>query len=185
MFGTSTDGQSEQNIRQSLNSTTCVHDQPYLKKVQLLYDIQPSSSKMHSLFQQYQHQQPFNQIILLLLICKVLKHNHNNIIIYKIKYLPSCLTVVEDIAIERGSSSGILSPGAIAGVIIGLVLSLSLAVTVILTIACLVRHRNSSAQSENVSTLTSEGLSFGMGISEYYTIVAIITGRSYVVNYGR
>ena len=107
------------------------------------------------------------------------------ILLSSFEYLPSCLTVVEDIAIERGNSSGILSPGAIAGVVIGLVLSLSLAVTVILTIACLVRHRNSNAQSENVSTLTSEGLSFGMRISEYYTIVALITGRSLLLNYGR
>ena len=93
--------------------------------------------------------------------------------------------MVEDRAIERGNSSGVLSPGAIVGVVIGLVLSLSLAVTVILTITCLVRHRNSSAQSENVSTLTSEGLSFGMGISEFYAIIALITGRSLLLNYGR
>ena len=91
--------------------------------------------------------------------------------------------MVEDIPIERGNLSGVLSPGAIAGVVIGLVLSLSLAVTAILAIACLVRHRNSNAQSENISTLTSEGLSFGMGISEYYAIVAL-TGRSLFLNYG-
>ena len=66
---------------------------------------------------------------------------------------------------EMGSSSGILSPGATAGVAIGLLLLLSLGVmAVVSAMVCLVRHRRPNSDKSSTLWVSSrDGLNLGKG----------------------